>query len=115
MPGYPDVTLPTRPFFSCEQDEFLIVDRSDMKTLLTTTPLEPWLRLVVGASNVVESPPLKVVHHSQLKVLLQCRDALVELDFHDELARKTLPDGSQLLYMGGLSEANEGRGWIPSS
>ena len=41
-----------------------------------------------------------------------CGDATVEIDFFDETARRTGSDGVAMMYMGGLNEGNDGRGWI---
>ncbi len=114
MTGFPEKPFPARPFFSCNEHEFLIVDQSDMGALLTNGVVEPWLRFAVGPDNALDSPPLKVLEHTGSSVRLRCRDAVVELDLDDEIVRKTLPDGSTFAYLGGLREANEARGWIPA-
>ena len=113
MTGFPHEPFPQRPFMSCGRDEFAIMDQSRMGSLLTGEAAEPWIRLVVGPGNVVETPPVDVVDHSGLTVRLRCEDAVVVLDFADEAARKRLPDGSEFVYMGGLDEGNDGRGWLP--
>ncbi len=113
VPGFPDSPFPSRPFFSCEKDEFAVIDSSSMASMLHGSAPEAWIRFMVGLDNVVESPPLKVLEHDGKKVRLKCRDAIVEIDFEDEAARKTSGTGGAFAYMGALDQANDGCGWIP--
>ena len=113
MPGYPDSPFPSRPFFSCEEEEVAVIDSSSMASMLQGGAPDAWIRFRVGSENVVESPPLRVLQHDGERVRLECRDAVVEIDFEDEAARKTSPNGAAFAYLGGLDQANEGRGWIP--
>lgn len=113
MPGFPDDPFPARPFFSCSEDEFTVVDQADMAASLRGGRAGPWMTLRVGEGNVVDSPPERVVSHASGHVRLACRDAEVVIDFQDESARKTTAAGEEFVYMGGLDEANDGRGWLP--
>ena len=83
-----------------------------MASMLHGRTPEAWIRFMVGLDNVVESPPLRVLQHDGKKVRLECRDAIVEIDFEDEAARKMSGAGSAFAYMGGLDQANDGCGWI---
>ena len=83
-----------------------------MASMLQGGTPEVWIRFMVGSDNVVESPPLKVLEHDGKKVRLECRDAIVEIDFEDEAARKTSGAGGAFAYMGSLDQANDGCGWI---
>ncbi len=114
MAGYPDAPFPQRPFFSCGTDEFLVIDRSDMGALLRGGEVTPWMRLEVGPGNVLEATPRSVVEHSGTSVVVDCEDGVLELDFYDETARKTTANGDRVVYLGGLDEANDGKGWIPA-
>ena len=114
MPGFPFEPFPSRPFFSCEASQFRIVDQARMADLMRGQA-EPWLTLEVGANNVFEARPMKVVGHSGLKVEIQTADAMIKLDLESESARKKLSDGSEFVYCGGLDEANSGLGWMPVS
>ena len=111
---FPEAPFPRRPFFSCEDDRFVIADQSHMSRLLRGEA-DPWLRLEVGFQNVLESRPVRVLRHAGHEVELECQEATVRLDFDSESARKVLPDGTEYVYRAGLDEANDGYGWMPVS
>ena len=113
MSGFPDEPFPERPFFSITDDEFAVVDQATMAASLRGGRVEPWITFRVGAGNVFESRPVRVVDSSAGRVSVECQDAEVLIDFADESARKTTPAGDQFVYMAGLDEANDGRGWLP--
>ena len=46
------------------------------------------------------------------RVQVDCGDDKVNIDFFDETAQRTDSNGEEMIYMGGLSEANDARGWI---
>ena len=113
MAGFPDEPFPERPFFSCSGDEFAVVDQTTMAASLRGGRVEPWMTFRVGEGNVFDSPPLRVLDSDRGRVRVQCRDAEVLIDFNDESARKVTGSGEQFVYMAGLDEANDGRGWLP--
>ncbi len=114
MPGFPDESFPQRPFFSCEEGQFLIVDQAQLGAAFKHGA-EPWLSLTVGPDNVMASRPMKVTRHSGMEIDIECRDAVIKLNLSDESARKVSLDGQEFVYCGGLEEANHGLGWIPVS
>ena len=113
MTGFLDEPFPGRPFFSCSASEFAIVDQATMGASLRAGRVEPWATFRVGEGNVFDSPPVRVLEHRGSRVRVQCRDGEVVLDFDSESARKTISSGEQFVYMAGLDEANDGRGWLP--
>ena len=113
MPGFPDEPFPERPFFSCSDGEFTVVDQATMAASLRGGRVEPWMSFTVAEGNVFGSPPVRVPDNSRGRVRVECRDGEVLIDFNDESARKTTADGEQFVYMAGLDEANDGRGWLP--
>ena len=113
MSGFPEEPFPERPFFSCSDDEFAVVDQATMAASLRGARVEPWIAFRVAGGNVFESPPVRVLDNGRGRVRVMCRDAEVLIDFIDESARKTTADGQQFVYMAGLDEANDGRGWLP--
>lgn len=113
MTGFLGEPFPRRPFFSCSEGEFAIVDQTTLGASLRGGRVEPWAAFRVGEGNVFDSPPLKVLEHRGTVVRVQCRDGEVVLDFDSESARKTAATGEQYVYMAGLDEANDARGWLP--
>jgi len=113
VPGFPDKPFPERPFFSCSGDEFAVVDQAAMAASLRSGRVEPWMTFRVGEGNLFESPPVKVLDNSHGRVRVKCRDAEVVIDFVEESARKTTASGERFVYMAGLDEASDGRGWLP--
>ena len=113
MPGFPEEPFPERPFFSCSEGEFTVVDQATMAASLRGGRVEPWMTFSVAEGNVFESPPVKVLDNSRGRVRVECRDGEVLIDFDEESARKTTARGQQFVYMAGLDEANDGRGWLP--
>ena len=113
MSGFPDEPFPERPFFSCSEHEFAVVDQATMAASLRDGRVEPWMAFRVAEGNVFESPPVSVLDNNHGRVRVRCRDAEVLVDFIEESARKTTAAGEQLIYMAGLDEANDGRGWLP--
>ena len=113
MSGFPDDPFPARPFFSCTDDEFAVVDQVTMAASLRGGRVEPWTTFRVGEGNVFESRPVRVLDSSAGRVRVECRDAEVLIDFEDGSARKTTRAGEQFIYMAGLDEADDGRGWLP--
>jgi len=86
-----------------------------MAVLLTGREVEPWLKLAVGEDNMVATEPLRVVEEEDQRVRIQCADGVLEIDFYDEKARKTNEAGESFVYLGGLDEANDGKGWLRES
>ncbi len=106
--------LPKKPFFSCSPSEMQIIDQADMGEMLRGGSVVPWMRFLVGEGNILESEPVKATSGDARTVEVVCSDATVMIDFFDETARRTGSDGVQMMYMGGLDDANAGRGWIPA-
>jgi len=107
-----EFSLPTRPFFSCEEDGFAIVDGGLMQSTLALTAIAPVLKLLVGPGNVFEQRPLKLLGREGDVVSVVCEGgAVVNLDFGDMLARVVRPEG-EFLYMAGLEDGNDGRGFM---
>ena len=106
--------LPEHPFYSCEEDCFLVADGSQMGTAAAVLALEPLLKLMVGEGNVFERRPVKVAEKEGLHVSVECEGGeVVHIDFDALTARKTTPQG-EFLYRGGLEDANEGMGYFPA-
>ena len=104
--------LPAKPFFSCDEDGFAVVDGSLMRDPLQITNIQPLLKLRVGEGNVFEQRPVKVAGRDGDVVSVECEDgAIVRLDFGEMAARVQRPEG-EYLYMGGLDEGNEGKGFL---
>lgn len=104
--------LPRRPFFSCEEAAFSVVDGAAMRQSLLGEGLSPVVTLRVGPGNVFERPPRRVVERRADVVGVQCEgDTVVYLDFENGSARKRTPQG-EFLYKGGLDEGNDGKGYI---
>jgi hypothetical protein len=107
-----EFTLPSRPFFACDEDGFSVVDGSLMKSTLDFLRIEPALKLRVGRGNVFEHRPLKIASRDGDVVSVECEGGVVvRLDFGDMLARVVRPDG-EFLYKGGLEDGNDGLGFI---
>ena len=104
--------LPARPFFSCEEDGFAIVDGALMHNTLALTAIAPAFKLVVGAGNVFEQRPIKLLGREGDIVSVECEGGIVvNLDFGDMLARVVRPEG-EFLYMAGIEDGNDGRGFM---
>ncbi|MDE2766065.1 MAG: hypothetical protein OXI25_06520 [Chloroflexota bacterium] len=102
--------LPAKPFFSCDEGEFAVVDAEQMGTNLSV--VEPMLTLRVGPGNVFEQRPRRVVSNEEGIVNVECDGGeTVTLDFNDIAARKSGPAG-EFVYRAGLDEGNEGAGWM---
>ncbi len=107
-----EFVMPARPFFTCEEDGFSIVDGALMRNTLALTSIEPVLKLHVGPGNVFEQRPLKLVGREGDVVKVECEGGIVvHLDFSEMLARIQGPTGD-FLYMGGLEDGNEGMGFM---
>ena len=107
-----EMELPRRPFFSCEEAAFSIVDAEAMRQGLMTGGITPAVTLQVGPDNIFEHRPRKVLEHQEMQVSVQCDgDISVHLDFHSGTAYKRSPDG-EFLYRGGIEEGNDGKGFI---
>ena len=110
--SYSESPCPEKPFFSCSPSELQVIDQAKMGEMLRGGSVVPWMRFLVGEGNILESEPVKATGVGVRTVQVICGDATVEIDFFDETARRTGSDGVAMMYMGGLNEANAGRGWI---
>lgn len=106
--------FPEKPFFSCSPSEMQVIDQAEMGEMLRGGSVVPWMRFLVGEGNILESEPVKATSADARTVQVVCSDATVKIDFFDETASRTGSDGVLMMYMGGLDEANAGRGWIPA-
>ena len=106
--------LPARPFFSCDEDGFAVIDGALMRSGANIGSIKPELKLAVGASNLFEHRPLRVIGRDGDVVHVACDDGVtVHLDFGSLAARVERADG-EFVYMGGLDEGNDGRGFMPA-
>lgn len=106
--------LPEHPFYSCEEDCFLVADASQMGTAAAVLALEPLLRLTVGEGNIFEQRPVIVTEKEGLQVSVECEGGeVVHIDFDALTASKTTPQG-EFLYRGGLEDGNDGMGYFPA-
>ncbi len=104
--------LPAKPFFSCDEDGFAVVDGALMGNALELGNIQPLLQLRVGEGNVFEQRPLKVAGREGDVVSVECEGGvIVHLDFAELAARVQRTDGDYR-YMGGLDEGNDGRGFL---
>lgn len=104
--------LPRKPFFSCEEDGFSIVDAEQMRSSSGLLSIQPALKLLVGEGNIFENRPRKVRSHENGSVVVECDgDVTVVLDFEDLAARIMKPTG-EFLYLGGIEQGNDGRGYM---
>jgi hypothetical protein len=107
-----EFTLPTRAFFSCEEDGLTILDGSLMRATLALTSIEPALKLLVAPGNVFEQRPVKLAGREGDVVSVECEGgSVVHLDFAEMLAHVQRPDGD-FIYMGGLEDGNAGMGFM---
>ena len=106
--------LPTRPFFSCTPEEFVIVDASEAKGSLRDGSLKPWMSFSCGDGNIIDTVPRKVSSWHGDQVAVECEGGTVHIDFAEGSACKTTTQG-EFVYMGTLEDRNDGRGYIPIS
>jgi hypothetical protein len=75
--------------------------------------IEPLLMLRVGPRNIFEQRPRRVVGREGDVVSVECDGGVeVHLDFGELAARVHGPNGEERLYLGGLAEGNDGRGFM---
>lgn len=104
--------LPEHPFYSCEEDCFLVADGSQMGTAAAILALEPLLKLMVGEGNIFERRPVTVLSKEGPQVSVECQGGeTVHIDFDALTASKTTADG-EFLYRGGLEDGNDGMGYL---
>ena len=102
--------LPAKPFFGCDEDGFVVVDGSEMRTVGAVLSIEPLLKLIVAPGNVFEQRPLRVTDQDAHNVTVECEGGeTVYLDFYDLKARKEGPEG-EFVYRGPLDEGNDALG-----
>ena len=112
MPDDELFQLPEHPFYSCEEDCFLVADGSQMGTVSAVLALEPLLKLMVAEGNIFERRPVKVLEKDGQQVSVECEGGeVVHIDFDALTARKTTPEG-EFLYRGGLEDGNDGMGYL---
>ena len=112
LSAFLNTPLPDRPYFSCEDSEFQVIDQADMAALLRGGTVVPWMKFQVGENNVLESRPVRIVSQLDNVIELECADATLTINFVESTARKAEPGGETYAYMGGLEDANAGLGWI---
>ncbi len=106
--------LPAKPFFGCDEDGFVVVDGSEMRTVGAVLSIEPLLKLIVAPGNVFEQRPLRVTDQDAHNVTVECEGGeTVYLDFYDLKARKEGPEG-EFVYRGPLDEGNDALGFMPA-
>ena len=104
--------LPAKPFFSCDEREFAVVDAAQMRSGADLNVVEPVLTLRVAPGNVFEQRPRRVASNEAGVVVVECDGGeTVTLDFNDVAARKSGPAG-EFVYRAGLDEGNDGAGWM---
>ena len=104
--------LPDHPFFSCEEEGFAVVDGARMRDAAAIGSIAPVLRLDVGPGNVFEQRPRSVIRRVGDVVSVACDAGVtVHLDFGELAARVEGPAG-EFVYLGGLDEGNDGRGFL---
>ena len=104
--------LPAKPFFSCDEHEFAVVDAAQMRSAADLSLVAPVLTLRVGPGNVFEQRPRRVISNEDGIVSVECSGGeTVALDFNDIAARKSGPVG-EFVYRSGLDEGNDGAGWM---
>ena len=104
--------LPAKPFFSCDEDGFVVVDGALMQSVSSVLSIEPVLRLTIGPGNIFERRPLRVALHEGNAVEVACEgEETVYLDFHELTARKSTPSGN-FMYQGGIEDGNAGLGFM---
>ena len=104
--------LPIKPFFSCDEDGFAIVDGALMETAASLLTVTPVLKLLVGTDNIFEQRPRKVSEHEGTDVTVECDGGVtVYLDFKALSAKVSTPDGA-FFYKGGIEEGNDHRGFM---
>ena len=107
--------LPRRPFFSCEETAFSIVDAEAMRQAITQGPITAVFTLRVGPGNIFEHRPRRVTAHQGLIVTVECDGGTtVIIDFDEESALAKTTEG-EFRYLGGIDEGNDGKGFIRAS
>ena len=108
MPDFID--LPEKPLFNCADNSFAVLDADEVKRNISAPPL---LKLNVGAGNLFEQRPLRVTERAAEVVVVLCEGGVsVRLDFEDDVATKSGPNG-KFRYRGGIGEGNGGLGFLP--
>ena len=106
--------LPAKPFFSCDEREFAVVDAEQLRWGADRSVVEPTLALRVGPGNVFEHRPRRVVGNEKGVIIVECDGGeTLTLDFNDIAARKSGPKG-EFVYRAGLDEGNDAAGWMPA-
>ena len=112
MPDDDLFSLPAKPFFSCDEDGFAVVDGAAMRNAGNIGSIEPMLMLRVGPNNLFEQRPRRVTDQDGRTVTVECDGGVtVHLDFGELAARVEGPAG-EFVYLGGLDEGNDGRGFL---
>jgi hypothetical protein len=107
--------LPRRPFFTCEETAFSIVDAEAMRRGITQGPITPVFTLRVASGNIFENRPRRVTTQQGLIVTVECDgDTTVILDFDEESALAKTTKG-EFRYLGGIDEGNDAKGFIRAS
>ena len=103
--------LPDKPYFNCTEAGLAVLDADQVKRDISSLPL---FVLKVGAGNLLEQRPLKASGQSGEVVVVQCEGgSTLRLDFEDDVATKSGPDGD-FRYRGGIGDGNDGLGFMPS-
>ena len=109
MPDFID--LPQKPVFNCADSSFAVLDADQVKRNISAPPL---LKLNVGAGNLFEQHPLRVTERAEEVVVVLCEGGVsVRLDFEDDVAAKSGPNG-KFRYRGGIGDGNSGLGFLPA-
>ena len=104
--------LPEHPFYSCDEDCFVVADGAQRGDGAFVLSLDPLLTLQVGDGNIFERRPLKVAEKDGARISVECEGSeMVHIDFAALTAGKTTPQG-EFLYRGGLEDGNDGMGFI---
>ncbi|MBI4201437.1 MAG: hypothetical protein HY531_03990 [Chloroflexi bacterium] len=104
--------LPVRAVFDFGPDQFVILDGEQLRHSLRAGHPEPWMTFHCGAGNIFQGRPRRVTSRAGNLLSVECEDGIVHLDFDEGTATKDTPHG-KLVYLGGIEEGNEGKGYIP--